>query len=377
MNGELNRPNLSRQCDIQCDKIARSSSCHTGGLMARKRGKTWQEQVRIKENGKLVYSESATWPTKQAALGWKARRMEEIKDKGWRNMLAGTTTVKTLMEKTLELNHKAKGKLSRGYEHSVETVAASQLGELTLPELTSAAIVEWALERQAAGNAPATVMHHLAMLLAAINGAKASFNIEANPEPVKTAIARLKKLRVAAPSVRRDQRITDEDLARIMPEFESDQAEIDMATWVRVALALPRRREELCSMLWSNFRGDGTVKLIDTKDPRKYREEIVPVPPAATVLLSGVPRSDARVFPYKPESVSARWQRAVRRAGLPQLRLHDLRHEGISRLFEAGLSIEEVALISGHTSWATLRRYTHLRPQDVTEKLKNARRQGT
>lgn len=340
--------------------------------MARKRGKTWQEQIRIKEHGKLVYSESATRDTKQAAIAWKALRLQEIKAKGWRNLVSSTTTVKDLMEKTLALNLKAKGKLSRGYEHSVETVAGSKLGGLALPELTSAAIVEWAMERQAAGNAPATVMHHLAMLLAAINGAKASFNIEANPEPVKTAIVQLKKLRVAAPSLRREQRITDADLAKIMPEFASEAAVIDMPRFVSVALHFPRRREELCEMLRANLAPDGgTIKLIDTKDPRKYREETVPVPPAALSLLVSVDHLGDRYFPYKPESVSARWQRAVRRAGLPHLRLHDLRHEGICRLFEQGLDIPEVALISGHTSWTTLRRYTHLRPQDVTAKLRS------
>jgi len=49
--------------------------------------------------------------------------------------------------------------------------------------------------------------------------------------------------------------------------------------------------------------------------------------------------------------------------------LHDLRHEGISRLFERGLNIPEVALISGHLSWNTLKRYTHIKPQTVLDKL--------
>lgn len=339
-------------------------------MTVRKRGKTWQAQVRVKEGGKLVYSESATRDTKAAATLWKLTRQEEIRKHGWRRYVTSTTTVKALLEDTRDLKAKVKT-LSRGYEHSVGVLVGSDLGDLTLPELTSAAIVQWAMDKHAAGADPATVMHHLATLLAAINSAKALFNVDADPAPVKTAIAQLKQLRVAAPSRRRDQRITDADLERILPEFDSEAAVIDMRRFVLCALHLPRRREELCEMRWENIRDDGTVKLIDTKDPRKYREEVVPIPPAAGAILAALPRCDERVFPYKPESVSTRWQRAVRRAGLPHLRLHDLRHEGISRLFEAGLSIEEVALISGHTSWATLRRYTHLRPQDVTQKLRS------
>ena len=50
------------------------------------------------------------------------------------------------------------------------------------------------------------------------------------------------------------------------------------------------------------------------------------------------------------ESVSAAFQRACNRLGIVDLHFHDLRHEGITRLFESGLSIEEVAVISGHRS---------------------------
>jgi site-specific recombinase XerD len=42
-----------------------------------------------------------------------------------------------------------------------------------------------------------------------------------------------------------------------------------------------------------------------------------------------------------------------------------LRHEGTSRLFEAGFSIEQVALITGHKDWKMLRRYTHLKPETL------------
>ena len=45
--------------------------------------------------------------------------------------------------------------------------------------------------------------------------------------------------------------------------------------------------------------------------------------------------------------------------GIPDLHIHDLRHEGTSRLFEAGLPIQEVALVTGHKDWRHLRRYTN------------------
>ncbi|RVC42576.1 site-specific integrase, partial [Mesorhizobium sp. M4B.F.Ca.ET.088.02.2.1] len=50
---------------------------------------------------------------------------------------------------------------------------------------------------------------------------------------------------------------------------------------------------------------------------------------------------------------------------------HDLRHEGTSRLFEAGFTIEQVALVTGHKDWKMLKRYTHLKPEELHAVLAN------
>ena len=47
--------------------------------------------------------------------------------------------------------------------------------------------------------------------------------------------------------------------------------------------------------------------------------------------------------------------------GIEDLRFHDLRHEGVSRLFEIGYNVPHAAAVSGHRSWTSLKRYTHLR----------------
>jgi hypothetical protein len=57
--------------------------------------------------------------------------------------------------------------------------------------------------------------------------------------------------------------------------------------------------------------------------------------------------------------------RAIRRAGIEDLRFHDLRHEATTRLFEKGLNIMEVASITGHKDLRMLRRYTHLKAEDL------------
>jgi hypothetical protein len=76
-----------------------------------------------------------------------------------------------------------------------------------------------------------------------------------------------------------------------------------------------------------------------------------------------------RVFPTTDHAVRMAWRRVKGRIRLPDFRFHDLRHEAISRFFEAGLSVPEVALLSGHRDPRMLFRYTHPRPGDVANKL--------
>lgn len=72
------------------------------------------------------------------------------------------------------------------------------------------------------------------------------------------------------------------------------------------------------------------------------------------------------------------WWKVVRcDLGIQGLRFHDLRHEAISRLVEAGLGDLEVASISGHKSLQMLKRYTHLRAEDLVRKLDRITRRGT
>ena len=63
------------------------------------------------------------------------------------------------------------------------------------------------------------------------------------------------------------------------------------------------------------------------------------------------------------------WGRACSRAGISDLHLHDLRHEATTRLFELGLNIMEVSAITGHKDLKMLKRYTHLKAEDLALKL--------
>ena len=75
------------------------------------------------------------------------------------------------------------------------------------------------------------------------------------------------------------------------------------------------------------------------------------------------------ILPITENTAKMAWKRLVKRAGLVNLRFHDLRHEAISRFFERGLNVPEVALISGHRDPRMLFRYTHPRAEDIATKM--------
>jgi integrase len=75
------------------------------------------------------------------------------------------------------------------------------------------------------------------------------------------------------------------------------------------------------------------------------------------------------IFPIKRDALRLAWARIMNRAKIDDLRFHDLRHEAISRFFEMGLSMPEVASISGHRDARMLLRYAYAEKQNIIRKL--------
>ena len=101
-------------------------------------------------------------------------------------------------------------------------------------------------------------------------------------------------------------------------------------------------------------------------------DRVIPLSPKALEALKSLPRQiGGRVFWRwsASDSFNKTWTRACQRAEINDLRFHDLRHEAVSRLFESGnWNSMEVAAVSGHKTLAMLKRYTHLRAEDLAKK---------
>jgi integrase len=127
------------------------------------------------------------------------------------------------------------------------------------------------------------------------------------------------------------------------------------------------RRGELLAMRWSDVDLRGRkVKVTRTKNghPRS-----VPLTVKATETFTSIEEKGDCVFPITANAARLAWERLKRRAGVTNLRFHDLRHEAISRFFEKGLNVPEVALISGHRDVRMLLRYTHPMNEGILRKL--------
>ncbi len=128
------------------------------------------------------------------------------------------------------------------------------------------------------------------------------------------------------------------------------------------------RRGELLKLKWEDIDLEKQVAHLEMTKNGSKRD--VPLSKRAKEILSGMPHCiNGRVFPLTEDSVKGLWSRLSKRTGIYDLRFHDLRHEATSRLFEKGLNIMEVSAITGHKDLRMLKRYTHLRAEDLAKKL--------
>jgi len=144
-----------------------------------------------------------------------------------------------------------------------------------------------------------------------------------------------------------------------------------MAAAIELALETGMRRSELLGGRWSHV--DLARRTWFLPQTKNGRSRTVPLSPRALAILESLiyPALDhgTPIIGMTPNALRLTWERLCKRTGVRDLHFHDLRHEAISRFFERGLSVPEVATISGHRDFRMLARYTHLRAEDIARKL--------
>ena len=162
----------------------------------------------------------------------------------------------------------------------------------------------------------------------------------------------------------RQRRISDDELAKLASTVCGNPY---LKPAIILALETSMRLGELLQLTWHKIDMDkGLAELPRTKNGHA---RIVPLTPKAIETLQQIEGEGMEVFPVKPDTLKQSWRRLVKRAGIHDLRFHDLRHEAISRLLEMGLTIPEAASVSGHRTASMLARYAHPDPVKVREKM--------
>lgn len=191
-------------------------------------------------------------------------------------------------------------------------------------------------------------------------------------------------IRRPSPGAGRNRRLVGDEEQRLLAACDAYSNPM-FAAIVRLALFSAMRHGEIVSLTEGQVNLERrTITLPRTKN---QSARTVPLSTAAVKVLVAALANPMRqgsslIFPgepgrrngdhpgqRQPYSINRTWRATVKTAGLADFRFHDLRHEAVSRLVELGLSDQEVAAVSGHKSMQMLRRYTHLRAEDLVTKL--------
>ena len=243
--------------------------------------------------------------------------------------------------------------------HRIDTA----IGPRDLATLDHTSLISWALARD---GSILTADHMLATLGGCLSTCREILGVEV-PHPTATQTARraLRKLGAVPEHDRRIPRITDDTIGQVIDRWTSRIPPEYLYVLVDTAM----RSGELCRLLWEDVDLRAGIAIIrDRKHPvaKWGNDQEIPLLGRSREILMALRRPSGRACPYPRETLSSAFRGAAARAGY-ELHLHDLRHEGISRLVDRGWSIPQVAKVSGHRSWRTLRRYTHVTAESLLE----------
>jgi len=331
---------------------------------------TWKAVIRRKG----WPTTAKTFRTKRDAEDW-ARRTEDEMVRGVyiRRSPSQKISLKDALDRYIkEITPTKRASTQRAEKMRAKPLTA-KLGNYSLVSLSPDVIAAYRDERLEAGRSPATVRLELALLGHLYTTAIKEWGIGLVYNPVSN-------IRRPSPGEGRNRRLTWSEARRMLKECDAHSN--PMLGWaVRIALFTAMRQGEVLSLtldqvdlrrrivrLSETKNGSARTVPLSKRAARVLRQAIDhPVRPKETNLIFyGEPGRDGVRRPYRTNKV---WSEALKRAEISDLRFHDLRHEAVSRFVEKGMSDQEVAAISGHKSMQMLRRYTHLRAEDLVARL--------
>jgi integrase len=174
-------------------------------------------------------------------------------------------------------------------------------------------------------------------------------------------------IRPARPDIPRNRRLETGEWDALRAAA-SECRNVEIWPVIEFAAETGMRRGEILGVKWEHLLAEKRTLHIPTT--KNGHPRTIPLSTRALAILDRQQsKALASPFPLTAEAFRMAWKRLSKRSGIADLHFHDLRHEAVSRFFEMGLSVPEVALISGHKDFRMLARYTHLRAEEVAAKL--------
>ena len=318
----------------------------------RKRNNKWQAQVRHRNAGAV----SKTFTRRCDALDWS--REQEIKmEKGtYGCLLPEQVTLRELLERYLnEVTPRKRGRArerARVRRLMTEDICSSHVSSLDTRTLT-------AFRDRRLMDGIRACQYDLVIISHCLKTAKLEWGLRIDDNPVS-------HISKPASPPSRERRLNPGEFDRIK-EAALNLNHALVLPCIELAIETAMRKSELTSLKWCDVSlEERTAYLAMTKNGHS---RTIPLSPRAIEIIDALPKGHERILPLTENTLRLSWDHIRRHSGVEGLRFHDLRHEAISRLFERGLSVAEVALISGHKDPRMLFRYVQLRPEDIAHKL--------
>ena len=317
-----------------------------------KRQNKWRVQIR--KQGYRYFSK--TFFNKDNAIRW-ARRIEYEMDAGRHTLHNGEDyTLRELLTKYMnEITILKKSRIQESYciqKLLQESFCSNPLYKLTMNQVQSF--------KQRRANSPVALRHELIVIRHCLKIARSEWGLFLKETPFE-------QISLPKPPKSRKRRLLNEEYQKLYHAAKNMKVDY---IWPIVSLALETgmRRGEILSMKWSQF--NKAKRAIYLQDTKNGEDRVVPLSLKAMEILSSVKNEHIVIFPVSTNAVRLSWERLRRKAGIKDIRFHDLRHEALSRLTEKGLNPIEVAEISGHKQLGQLRNYIHLNNCNIINKLK-------
>ncbi len=278
-----------------------------------------------------------------------------------------TASIVTVEDLCLQYNQKQAG--SRSDRYRCAQLARNAIGAVKIADLNVADLSRLRDERLGQGLSAQTIHHDINMLRRLIRVARTEWGAFHIPDHKETFAL----LRMPMIQGERDRRLRSGEWEALWKE-----ADDVMRMGLVIAIETAMRRGEICALQWRMIDFDRRTISLPRQITKTRRDRKVPMSLPVTNYLAANRRDLGAVIGLTVSAFKQRWERLRARAAetcpsVASFRFHDLRHECLSRLAEAGWTLPKLRVMSGHADYRMLQRYINLRAEDLVAELDGSR----